>query len=251
MSKLMTHIVAGYPSEKISEALIDIMLELGTQYIEIQIPFSDPIADGPTLMHANTKALEAGMTPTKAMAMMKRVTNKIKAKKLQTKMLFMTYYNIAHAMGVEKFCAEAAAAGAYGFIIPDMPIDEEPQEHFYAAAQKNGLSVLPVVSPITTEERLAFIAKKNPAETVYCMSRNGITGAREDVPVYLEEYIIRVRKFFPKAQIGLGFGVSTKAHVEAFTQYADFAIIGSKVIKLVETEGLAGAKKFLADVLGE
>lgn len=245
----MTHIVAGYPSEKISEQLIDIMLELGTDYIEIQIPFSDPIADGPTIMHASTKALENGMTPAKAIKLMQRVTKKIKANGYKTKMLFMTYYNIAHAMGVEKFCSEAANAGAYGFIIPDMPIDEEPQEQFYATAKKFGLTVVPVISPLTTEDRLARLAQHNPAETVYCMSRTGTTGSSEDVPVYLEEYVNRVRKFFPNAQIGLGFGVATKAHVEAFTQYSDFAIIGSKVIKLVEKEGLDGAKKFLADIL--
>lgn len=245
----MTHIVAGYPDMKTSKDLLDTMIAQGVDYIEIQIPFSDPIADGPTMMQANVQSLANGTTVEDTFNLMEATCQKIKQQGSRTKMLFMTYYNILHALGVEAFCRRAASIGVYGMIIPDIPIDEEEHEKFLHFAQKYKLNALPMVSPVTTEDRLTAIAAKNKSQFVYCMSRAGTTGERDDIPEYTATYLNRIRNYFPQAKIGVGFGISTKEHIDGYLKYADTAIIGSKVVKICEKHGIAGVNKFLTDIL--
>jgi tryptophan synthase alpha subunit len=243
MNTLMTHIVAGYPTLKESEKIAVTMLESGVAFLEIQIPFSDPVADGPTIMHANQKALDQGVTPNDCLQMMSRLT-----KKTKTPLLFMTYYNIVFRYGLEKFCKDAKAAGCYGLIIPDISIDEESHEHYLKLSKKYGLHPIQVISPITPIERLKKIGKV-ASGFVYCVSRTGTTGVSKKLDAKLGEYLQRVRKYID-VPIALGFGISKKSHVKAALQQADIAVIGSAIINLLDSKK-KGTGKHLQNFLDE
>lgn len=223
----MTHIVAGYPTLRESEKIAEVMLNTGASFLEIQIPFSDPVADGPTIMRANQVALENGTTPEDCFEMLERLK-----KKSTTPILFMTYYNIVFRYGLERFCKRASEIGCYGLIIPDMPIDEESYDHYLKTCKKFGLHAIQVISPITPDERLKKIGKV-ASGFVYCVSRTGTTGASQKLDKNLETYLNRVRKYI-RVPIALGFGISTKKHVQAALQYADIAVIGSVIINLLD-----------------
>lgn len=222
----MTHIVAGYPDMKTCEDLVISMANAAVSYIEIQIPFSDPIADGPTIMQANQDALDAGVTPEDCFQLMERLKEKV-----STPLLFMTYFNVVHHYGVEAFCKRAQAAGAYGLIVPDMPLDEEAHEHYIELCKKYELHAIQVLSPLTPDRRLKKIAEA-ASGFVYCVARKGTTGAQSEMSISLGDYLNNVRKHI-SIPLAVGFGISSKEHVEEVLQYADIAVIGSKVINLL------------------
>lgn len=233
---LMTHIVAGYPTMKKSEEIALAMASAGVSYIEIQIPFSDPIADGPTIMQANQKALENGVTPNDCFELMKRLKKNFKTRRgspsspSEVKLLFMTYFNIPFRYGLESFCKKAKQLGCYGLIIPDMPIDEEGSDHYIKICKKYKLHPVQVISPITPAERLKRIAKV-ASGFVYCVAHTGTTGESTKLNSKLGKYLDRVRKHI-KVPIALGFGISNKKQVKAVLKKADIAVIGSKIINL-------------------
>lgn len=221
--KLMTHIVAGYPSLKESEKIAEALIDAGTAFLEIQIPFSDPIADGKTILDANTKALELGVTVEDCFELLKKLKQKT-----EIPILFMTYFNVIFRYGIEKFCAKAKKYGAYGLIVPDIPFDEEKNNYFLQACKSNGLKAIQVISPITKNDRLQEISKIADG-FVYCVSRFGTTGAREKLETDLDKYLARVRKYI-KLPLALGFGISNKKQVQLAASKADIVVIGSAVI---------------------
>lgn len=243
---LMTHIVAGYPDLETSERLAELMDSKGVSFIEIQIPFSDPIADGPTIMKANTFSLDRGVTPEMCFDLMERLT-----KKVTVPLLFMTYFNIVHRMGVDTFCRRAKEVGTYGLIVPDIPIDEERQEQYLAACGQHGLHAIQVVSPLTPEHRLADIAKV-ASGFVYCVSRTATTGVKETVDDGIADYLARVRRHV-KIPLALGFGISNRDQVEEALLHADMAVMGSKVIDVMDgvrpDRRLEAVSEFLDSVL--
>ncbi|MCR4285843.1 MAG: tryptophan synthase subunit alpha, partial [Candidatus Kaiserbacteria bacterium] len=186
---LMTHVVAGYPSLEATAHLIASMEEAGVDFIEIQIPFSDPAADGPVIMEANDVALRAGTTVDDCFQLMREVS-----KKTSIPLLFMSYYNILFRRGVDTFCREAQEAGVAGLIVPDMPVDEESHEHLIRATKKYNLSFIPVLSPTSTDDRLALHAQFTEW-FVYCTARAGTTGVREHVELQLDQYLKKVRHY--------------------------------------------------------
>lgn len=239
--KLMTHIVAGYPNFEESERIAVAMYESGVSFVEVQIPFSDPIADGPTIMKANEVALRGGVSTRACLEFVERLVAKVKIP-----ILIMTYFNIAFSYGLEKFCKEAARVGVYGLIIPDMPIDEEGSEHYIGFCRKYGLHPIQVVSPITPAERLRRI-RKVASGFVYCVSTYGTTGARSGLALGLEKYLARVRRHV-KVPLAVGFGISTAEQVAALEGKADIAVIGSKIIDLYDGAGIVAVKNFLEDI---
>jgi tryptophan synthase alpha chain len=243
---LMTHIVAGYPTLPESKLLAQTMIESGVSYIEIQIPFSDPIADGKTIMDANKKALENGITPDDAFELMKDLSEKAQPKGV--KLLFMSYYNILFKYGLEKFCKKAASIGCYGLIIPDITIDEEPHEHYLAICKKHNLHPIQVISPITPEKRLKGIAK-HASGFVYCVATTGTTGARAEISQNLEGYIGKVRKHIPNIPLALGFGISSRSHVKQALAHADIAVIGSEIINIYNTSKKREALKAISELV--
>lgn len=243
--KLMTHIVAGYPNIQESEKLILAMQKAGASYIEIQIPFSDPIADGPTIMKAGEISLKNGMTTRKAFQMLGRLKSKVKVS-----LLIMTYFNIAFNYGLEKFCKDAKQAGVYGLIIPDIPIDEEKCENYIGLCKKYGLHPIQVISPITPERRLKAISKV-ASGFIYCISTYGTTGERKGLDHGLEKYLKRVKRQI-KLPLAVGFGISSKEQAKLVAEKADIVVIGSKVINLynaTKKEKIKTIQEFLRGVI--
>jgi tryptophan synthase alpha chain len=242
---LMTHVVVGYPSVRETITLIKAMVDAGADFVELQIPFSDPLADGSTIMRACEESLANGTKVKDAFAVMKKLSSEV-----SIPLLFMSYYNIIFRYGTLKFCHDAKRAGASGLIVPDMPVDEESQEHFYASAKKFGLIVIHVVSPASTPSRL----KKNAAIAngfVYCTARQGITGAKKDLDPAIRTYLHKVKKYF-SIPVAVGFGISTKEHVKSLRNEADIAIVGSAVIDIIQktdkSQRLHAIKKFIKDL---
>lgn len=223
---LMTHVVVGYPSLEATEEVVKVMAENGADFVEMQIPFSDPLADGPTIMKASEEALRNGTRVGDAFALMRKLSAEV-----GIPLLFMGYYNTVFKYGTERFCKDARRAGASGLIVPDIPLEEEKYEHFIKSAKKNDLYAIRVVSPASTIERL----EKNAAVAegfVYCMARQGITGAKNDLDPELVNYLERVKRVFD-VPVAVGFGISKREHVQALQGHADVAIVGSAVIDVI------------------
>lgn len=223
---LMTHVVVGYPSLAETVQLVKIMAEEGVDIVELQIPFSDPLADGPTIMKACEESLRRGTKVSDAFGVMRKLSQEV-----SIPLLFMAYYNSVFRYGAERFCKDAKEAGASGLIVPDVPIEEETEEHFIAFCKEYNLANIRVVSPTSTSIRL----KKNAAVGtgfVYCTARQGITGARDTLSSELESYLKRVRKNF-SIPLAVGFGISKKEHLEALRGNADIAVMGSTIIDIL------------------
>lgn len=220
---LMTHVVIGYPSLQDTVKIVKVMADNGADLIELQIPFSDPLADGPTIMRACEKSLKNGTKVKDAFRIMKLLSSQI-----STPLLFMAYYNTVFKVGVEKFCKDAKTAGAAGLIVPDIPIDEEGEEHFISNCRKYNLHNIQVISPVSTKERL----KKNAnvaSGFVYCTAHQGITGVKNQLDSATGAYLKKVRKYF-SVPIAVGFGISKKEHLVKLAPYADIVVIGSAII---------------------
>lgn len=224
---LMTHVVVGYPDIASTIELVKAMEQAGSDYVELQIPFSDPIADGPMIMQACDTALKNGVTVDDCLKVMETLSSQI-----SIPLFFMGYYNTVFQFGVEKFCKEAKAVGAYGLIIPDMPPDEEQHEHIIKAARVHGLAQIRVVSPASSNHRLKINAQVAD-EFVYCVSHYGVTGSTSAGKIGLESYLNRVKKYF-KIPIALGFGVSGKEDVYQVAPFADIVVVGSAIIRIIE-----------------
>ncbi len=242
----MLHIVAGYPSLKESEDLAFLMAKLGADFIEIQIPFSDPVADGETIMKANEIALSGGIRVKDCFDLMQRLGERSRGISSKTKFLFMTYFNIVFRQGVKEFCRKASECGAYGLIIPDMPIDEEKNEGYLAACKKYNLNAIQVVSPLTSKERLNIIAD-NASGFLYCVSRFGITGQSKNLNPKLKSYLRAVKKV-TDLPLAVGFGLSEKEHLVAVWKEAEIAVMGSKIINLLNEGGKKAVEKFLREI---
>ena len=243
---LMTHIVGGYPNMEECEKIAISMAETGVSYLEIQIPFSDPIADGKTILSANMEALDKGVTVDDCFALLRRLK-----KKIDIPVLFMTYYNIPFHYGVEKFCKKAKEVGCYGFIIPDMPFDEEKNDHYLELCEKYDLNAIQVISQITPIDRSKKISKVANG-FVYCVSTAGTTGERAGLNKKVVQYVRRVRKYI-KIPIAIGFGVSNKEHVDFLRDKVDIIVIGSKILNIYNNspigKGIYHIKAFLRDIL--
>ncbi len=224
---IMTHIVAGYPTLPDNRRLIDIMAREGVAYIEIQIPFSDPVADGPTILRANQASLQGGMTVEKCFDLAAEMTGKHE----KVNFLFMTYYNIIFRYGVARFMKAARNAGMYGLIVPDIP-PEEDTEGFYDSAEKFGLKVVPVVSPTTSRERLTALTEK-ASGLIYCTSRVGITGTGKSLSSGLKRYVKSIKQI-TDLPVAVGFGIDSPARASEVGAFADVIVIGSKILKLVD-----------------
>ncbi len=222
---LMTHIVIGYPNLETSKSLVETMAEAGVDFIELQIPFSDPVADGPTITKANQASLDNQTSVKQSMELMAELT-----KTLRIPLLFMTYFNIIFNYGVKEFCRDASQAGCSGLIIPDIPLEEENEEKFVYHCEDNNLIAIRSISPASTDDRL----RKNAAVAkgfVYFAGRKGITGSRTDLNPQLPENIERVKRFF-KIAVAVGFGISKPEHIKQLRGKADVAVIGSALIDI-------------------
>ncbi len=233
---LMTHIVVGYPSFDDSMRLVEGMVEAGVDVMELQVPFSEPIADGPVILHANQRALAAGSTVARCLEFGGEV-----AKRFDIPFLLMSYYNILFKYGVERFAAEMAAAGIAGAIVPDLPPEEA--EGYLSAMAEHDLAPVFIYSPRTPDARMAEIAKV-AGGLVYCVARKGVTGAETRFGEELDGYLARCRAA-TDLPLALGFGVQDKADVDFLRGRADLAVVGTQTIRVMDEQGVAAVRPFL------
>lgn len=239
--KLMTHVVAGYPDLETNERLIRTMAENGADLVEIQIPFSDPLADGPTISTANQAALENGVTPGDCFRLAERLREKV-----DIPLLFMTYTNIPFRTGFKKFAQSCRDAGVSGLIIPDLPLDEG-REHL-DIIKTSGLYTIPVVSPGMSDQRLAA-ATGAAAGFIYATLRVGITGARHQADEKGLIFLDKIRSC-TELPIAAGFGISSVQmvkHLEETTP-VEAVVIGSHIIDLVNREGINAVGHFIRKI---
>ena len=221
---LVCYVVAGYPDAKTTQEAIDALVAGGADMVEVGIPFSDPIADGPTVQAASNIALENGMTPEKALQLVKNIRKHYPALPL----LVMTYCNILIRVGIEKFMMLAKEHGIDGFILPDLSIEES--EEYSHVASKLGMSLVFLVSPNTAEARLKKIAESTSG-FLYLVSVYGITGARKSVEDYTLDAIKNAKRFAGEVPVAVGFGISRPAHAKLMINTgADALIIGSAIV---------------------
>lgn len=232
---LMTHIVLGYPSFDASLRLVEQMVLAGVDLMELQIPFSEPIADGPVILHANQKALAAGSTVEKCLELTSRLT-----REFPIPFVFMTYYNIAFVRGAQRFATEMAQVGVRGAIIPDLPFEEGDQ--LLAAMGREKLDPIFIFSPNTSPARLGAIAKRSKG-FVYCVARKGVTGAATDFAA-LDQYLQRCRAATP-LPLALGFGVKSREDLVAVSGKVEIAVVGSETIRVVDRSGVEAVRPFL------
>jgi len=233
---LMTHIVLGYPSFEASLEVIRTMVESGVDIMELQIPFSEPTADGPVIVHANQKALEKKATVAECL----RVAGQA-AKAYDIPFLIMSYYNIPFKYGVDRFASAMAEAGLKGAIIADLPPEEGLD--YLAAMQKNSLEPIMLFSPATTSERMRFIASFARG-FIYCVARKGVTGKETDFSKDLGNYLARCREE-TDLPLALGFGIKEKTDINFLKGKVDIAVIGTQSIRIMEKDGIPAVGEFI------
>jgi tryptophan synthase alpha chain len=212
----------------------------GAGLLEIGIPFSDPLADGPTVQRAGQRALRNGMTTTRALELLAELRARV-----AVPLVPMTYASPVMAYGERRFCADAAAAGADGLIVPDVPADEA--EELAAACAEHGLDLVPLLAPTSADERIA-IACARAGGFIYLVSVAGTTGARAQTSDRVAGLIARVRPYTPLPLL-VGFGISKPEHARAMVDAgADGVVIGSRAIEVAEAGGAGALEAFVAEV---
>lgn len=236
---LMTHIVIGYPDFDTSFKIIEEMVGAGVDLMELQIPFSEPIADGPVILHANQLSLKNGATVEKCLTFAAKV-----ARSFPIPFLFMSYYNIIFKYGIVQFTQKMKECGICGAIVPDLPL-EEGKEYLDAMAAQD-LSPIFIFSPRTKGERMKKIAD-HARGFIYCVARKGVTGLDTDFSNQLETYLDKCRKT-AGLPIALGFGVKEKKDVDFLKNKADIAIIGTQTIRVVDNNGISAVGDFIREL---
>lgn len=220
-------LTCGDPDLETTERLIPAMAEAGADLIELGIPFSDPVAEGPVIQEANVRALSAGTTTDRIFEMVRRVR-----KKTDVPLVFMTYANVVFSYGTERFVRTASEAGIDGLILPDVPYEE--REDFAPVCGQYGLDFIPLVAP-TSQDRIRKIAE-GAQGFVYCVSSLGVTGMRSRIGAAAGDLAEQVHRYtdLPAA---IGFGISTPGQAEEMAQRADGVIVGSAIVRLVAEHG--------------
>lgn len=220
---LVTYLTAGYPSLEASRRLVLALQAGGADLIELGVPFSDPVADGPTIQRASYQALQAGTTPQACL----ELAAALRAEGLHVPLLFMGYYNPILAYGLEDFASRCAQVGVDGLIVPDLPPEEA--EPLREACQRLGLAMVFLVAPTTFPERMAHIAAQTSG-FLYVVSRLGTTGGDHNPGAALER-LLRTVKSVARTPVAVGFGVSRPEAAHQLAHLADGVIVGSAIVE--------------------
>lgn len=237
----VAYVTGGFPTRSDTVPAMLAMQAAGVGVIEIGVPFSDPMADGGTIQRANQVALTNGFTLADCVA----ATRQARAAGLTVPVVFMGYYNPFLQYGAERLVADCAAAGVDGFIIVDLP--PEDSGGFIDACDAGGLAFVPLIAPTTSMDRFEIVAARARG-FVYCVSVTGVTGARSDLPVDLSSLLAAVKSRV-HVPVAVGFGIATRAHVDAVGKLADGVVMGSAIVAKLEAEGVAGMSAFLREVV--
>lgn len=233
---LMTHIVLGYPSFATNRQVVAQMVDNGVDCIEMQIPFSEPMADGPVILKANQDSLALGTSVADCIAFgaeMSRLHD--------IPFLFMTYYNIIFKYGEERFFKDCLTAGIQGLIIPDLP--PEMGEEFFRLATEYQVAPVLIFAPTSTNARMVEL-NNSASGFIYCVARRGVTGKKSEFDDDFDSYLTRCRAA-TALPLAVGFGIRNKDDVAAITGKADMAVIGSETIRLVDEKGAEAVGPFI------
>lgn len=239
---VMTHVIIGYPNLQATEDLVITMAENGADFVELQIPFSDPVADGPTILKASQIALDNGITVEDAFTLAKN----LRKKGVTIPLLFMTYANIVNALGIQKFVEKSAKVGIDGFIIPDLPFDTQEGLEMFTLSQKNELEMIPLYAPTMNDDRYELLGKYSQ-NIIYAVSRTGVTGTKgTNSETDLDAYLDKIKNATPeKTRIALGFGIQSHEQITNLKNVVDTIVIGSHLVRLFDEKGNEGVGKFL------
>ncbi len=234
---LIPYFTAGDPSLPVTRQLVLEAARRGADIIELGVPFSDPLADGPVIQRATQRALAAGVTLPRVLELAREMRGDV-----ATPLVFLTYYNPVLAFGLKAFCRTAVEAGVEGLIVADLPPEEAAP--LRAEADPAGLDLIHLVAPTSTPERLRKIARAT-GSFIYMVSLTGVTGARAELPPDLARHLRALRGITTKP-ICVGFGISTPEHAALVGRFADGVIVGSAIVNLVERH--AGSPELLSKV---
>ena len=222
---LVSYMMVGYPSLEDSLKAFEILIESGSDILEVGFPFSDPVADGPTIQVAHEIALKNGVGLKDVLT----ATKELRSLSSDIPILIMTYYNPMFKVGIERFCSYFKEAGCDGFIVPDLPPEES--EELKRVCRKLDLALVMLASPTSSRERLKLICETTDCFT-YMVSVTGTTGARKTLPLEDIKEKVRIYRDVCSKPVVVGFGVSSKDQAREICSFADGVVVGSLFVKL-------------------
>src|SRR5579863_6283746 len=241
---LVAYVTCGDPDLRTTREVALAAIDAGAEVIELGVPFSDPVADGPVIQRASERALKNGVSLEQVLGLAAEIRRESDAG-----LIVFTYFNPVLRMGVERFAARAAEVGVDGALITDLPVEEAGE--YLRHMRKRNLATIFLAAPTSTDERLKAIAEASSG-FVYAVSRTGVTGARKELSEDARKLVRRLRKF-TKLPIAVGFGISQAEQFAAVGEYADAAVVGSAIVQVIErspgTEAKAVAE-FIKAVVG-
>ena len=227
-SALGIFITAGDPNIEVSQKILDGLPSNGADFIELGMPFSDPMADGPAIQASSLRALKNGMDLSKTLLMVKNFREKDK----NTPIILMGYFNPIFRYGVKEFILESQKAGVDGFIIVDLPPEEDRE--FYVPLQKSKMDLIRLIAPTTDSKRLSLILEKSSG-FIYYVSITGITGTKQAANTDIKEAIENINKL-TELPIAVGFGIKSKDQVSKISRISNAVVVGSHIVKIIESE---------------
>ena len=238
---LVAYVTCGDPNLQATQDIVLAAIDAGADVIELGVPFSDPVADGPVIQRASERALRNGVTLANVIELAAGVRKKAK----DAGLIIFSYFNPILRFGLERFCDRAAAAGIDGALVTDLPVEESAE--YIAAMRAHNLHTIFLVAPTSTDERLRRIAQLSTG-FVYAVSRTGVTGVRKELTADARELVARVRRF-TKLPVAVGFGISTAEQVAEVEQFADAAVVGSAIVQAIEQAPAGQAARSVAELV--
>jgi tryptophan synthase alpha chain len=223
---LVAYVTCGDPDLATTRAVVLAAIDAGADVIELGVPFSDPVADGPVIQRASQRALQHGVS----LADVLKLAAEVRQHAQSTGLIIFSYLNPILRMGMEKFCKIARHAGVDGALLTDLPVEEA--DEYLREMRRNDLASVFLAAPTSTDERLKHIAEASSG-FVYAVSRTGVTGVRQQLPDDGRKLVRRLRKY-TKLPIAVGFGISTAEQFAAVGEFADAAVVGSAIVETIE-----------------
>ncbi|MBI4234362.1 MAG: tryptophan synthase subunit alpha [Chloroflexi bacterium] len=243
---IIPFLTIGFPDVAATLDIVPALVEGGASVVELGVPFSDPLADGPTIQRSSFHALRQGVTFRGCL----EVCAQLRGRGVVAPLVLMGYYNPIFVYGPEAAARDAAEAGVDGFIVADLPAEETGP--FSKACSQFNLALVPLLAPTSTQQRIARSCQ-GARGFIYCVSVTGVTGARQAMPEGVPELVGRVRQQ-TALPVAVGFGISRREHVTALGAYADAAVVGSALIQVIEAaprdQAAARARGFIANLAG-
>jgi tryptophan synthase alpha chain len=239
---LSLFLTAGYPSIELTVPLVLAMERAGADIVELGVPFSDPIADGPTIQMSSDTALRNGVTLSRCFALVRAIR-----RDSNIPIVLMGYLNPLFSFGLEKFFSECSSAGVDGSIVPDLPIEES---HYYRdCASAAGVATIFLAAPTTTGDRLRQVDEQSSG-FIYCVSVTGVTGERVNLAAQARDFLVRARETVRNNPLMVGFGITTPADARSISRFADGVIVGSALIQAIrgDSDTLGAAASFVSSM---